>query len=63
MAEKELIPNDTPEIAKLKACKTKAELIIVRKEIVYRNGYEHFSDTYRLELATLFVNLLNELPS
>ena len=59
MAE-ELIPNDTPEIAKLKACESYAELLLTYDDIFCAVGYKHFSDTYKAELTTLFLNLLSD---
>ena len=61
MAE-ELIPNDTPEIAKLKACESAKDILFTYTEIKNDTGYKHFSDNYKSELEKLYNNLLNGLP-
>mgnify|MGYP006378531613 FL=1 len=61
MAEKELIPNDTPEIAKLKACKTYAELADAHNEILYSKEYKHYSESYKEELKNIYKNILTTL--
>jgi len=63
MAEKELIPNDTPEIAKLKACKTKEELEIANDEIFRDKAYGYYSESYKTELWNLYIKLSSELPT
>jgi len=60
MAE-ELIPNDTPEIAKLKACKTVTELVVTYELIEESNGYKYFSENYKTELSLLLDKRYSDL--
>jgi hypothetical protein len=58
MAEKELIPNDTPEIAKLKACKTLSNLMSNYYGILKSKEYKHYSKSYKSELRILYYSKL-----
>lgn len=62
MAQKELIPNDTPEIAKLKACKTRGDLLKAYFDIEGSKEHKHYSESYKWELFELYLKLQNELP-
>ncbi len=63
MAEKELTPNELPEITSMKNCKTLTSLNKIYKGITEASYFKSYADSYKKDLQDTYDTKFKELQT